>query len=103
MKDYSLIKFVKSDEILEEYFLHSFERKVSTDSTIQVLGKTFEVPGIYMKQKITVKFNPHDLDVAYIYQNGQKAETIHPVNKIDNSKMKRNSLSFNRMEGINND
>lgn len=103
MKDYSLIKFVKSDEILEEYFLHSFERKVSTDSTIQLFNKNYEVPSRYIKQKLTIKINPHDLEIAYIYENDKKIETIYPVKKIENSKMKRNNLSFSRMEGINND
>ena len=103
MKDYSLIKFVKSDEILEEYFLHSFERKVSTDSTIQLFNKNYEVPSKYIKQKLTIKINPHDLEIAYIYENDKKIETIYPVKKIENSKMKRNNISFSQMEGINND
>lgn len=103
MKDYSLIKFVKSDEILEEYFLHSFERKVSTDSTIQLFNKNYEVPSKYIKQKLTIKINPHDLEIAYIYENDKKIETIYPVKKIENSKMKRNNILFSQMEGINND
>lgn len=103
MKDYSLLKFVPSNEILDEYFLHTFERKVSTDSTIQLFSKNFEVPGRYMKQKITVKVDPHNLDTAYIYENGKKIETIHPVKKVENSKVKRNSISYTQMGGINND
>ena len=99
MKDYSNIKFVSSNESLDEYFLHSYERKVTTDSTIQLFSKTYEVPSKYMKQRITVKINPHDLDVAYIYSEGKKIETIKPVNKIDNSKIKRKSITFSRMEG----
>lgn len=98
MKDYQKIKFISSDEILEEYFLHSYERKVATDSTIQLFSKIYEVPSKYMKQRITVKIDPHNLEIAYIYTDGKKVETIKPVNKIDNSKIKRKSISYTQME-----
>lgn len=103
MKDYNLLKFVPSNEILEEYFLHSFERKVSTDSTVQLFCKSYEVPSKYMKQKITVKIDPHHIDKAYIYENGKNVETIYPVKKIENSKIKRKSISYAQIGGINND
>jgi len=97
MKDYNLLKFVSSDEQLEEYFLHSFERKVATDSTIQLFCKSYEVPSKFMKQRIIVKFNPNNVDVAYIYENGKKVETIYPVKRVDNSHIKRKSISFAKM------
>lgn len=102
MKDYSLLKFISTDEVLDEYFLHSFQRKVSMDSTIQLLSKTFEVPSVYMKKRIDIRFNPRDLSKAYIYENGKKLETIYPVKKVENSKIKRNSISYARLGGINN-
>ena len=103
MKDYNLLKFVPSNEILEEYFLHSFERKVSTDSTVQLFCKSYEVPSKYMKQKITVKIDPHHIDKAYIYEKGKNIETIYPVKKVENSKIKRKSISYAQIGGINND
>ena len=103
MKDYNLLKFVPSDEVLNEHFLHSFERNVTTDSTIQIWGKSYEVPSKYMKQKIMVKFEPSNLDIAYIYEGNNKLETIYPVKKIENSKIKRKSISYAEIGGINND
>ena len=103
MKDYKLLKFVESDELLNEYFLHTFERKVATDSTIQLFGKAYEVPSRYMKQKITVKFEPTNLDVAYIYEDGKKIETIYPVKRVDNSHVKRKSISFAQIGDDKND
>lgn len=103
MKDYPLIKFVKATEELEEHFLHTFERRVSTDSSIQLFCKSYEVPSKYMKQSITIKINPHNLDIAYIYKDGKKIETIHPVKKVDNSKLKRKSISYAEIGGQNND
>lgn len=102
MKDYDLIKFIP-EVVLEEYFLHTFRRKVSTDSTVQLLSKTFEVPSRYMKQKIDIKLNPRDLERAYIYENRKKVETIYPVKKIENSKIKRSSISYAKIGGENND
>lgn len=99
MKDYDIIKFIESPEVLEEYFLHSLERKVATDSTVQLIGKTFEVPSRYIRQKVTIKFQPDNLEKAYLYENGKKIETIYPVKKVDNSKMKRKSISYASLEG----
>ena len=103
MKDYSLLKFVPTDDVLDEHFLHSFERKVTADSCIQLFCKDFEVPSKYIKQRINIKIDPHNLDVAYIYENGTKVATVHPVKKADNSKIKRKSLSFAEYGGNNND
>lgn len=98
MKDYNILKFIESEDVLDEYFLHSFERKVSADSCIQLFGKTFEVPSKYVKQRIIIKFNPNDLEKAYIYENGKNTITIYPVKKVDNSKMKRNNISYVNLE-----
>lgn len=98
MKDYAKLKFVKSDEMLEEYFLHTYERKVATDSTIQLFNTHYEVPSKYVRQSITVKVNPHEPGNAYIYENGKKVETIHEVKRIENSKIKRKSISYARNE-----
>lgn len=103
MKDYNLLRFVPSNEVLDEYFLYSFERKVSTDSTVQLFGKSYEVPSKYMKQRIMIKIDPHHIDKAYIYEDGKNIETIYPVKKVDNSKMKRKSISYAEMGGTNND
>ena len=103
MKDYQILRFISANDNLDEYFLHSFDRKVSTDSTIQLFCKNYEVPSKYMKQKITVKIDPNNLDVAYIYENGKKIETIYPVKKVDNSKIKRKSISYAKMGGISDD
>ena len=103
MKDYSLIKFVKEDGKLDEFFLHTFERTVTSDSTIQVFCKKYEVPSRYIKQSITVKVDPHDFENVYIYEDGKKVATVHTVKKVDNSKMKRKSITYARSEELNND
>ena len=97
IKDYDLLKYVPSDEVLNEWFLHTFQRKVASDSTISLFGKTFEVPSRYIKQKIIVKFEPFNFDFAFIYENGKKVDTIYPVKKVDNSHIKRKSISYSNL------
>ena len=69
----------------------------------QLLCKVYEVPSKFMRQKITIKIDPHNLEQAYIYQDGKKIETIYPVKKVENSKIKRKSISYADMGGNNND
>lgn len=96
MQDYDSLKFVQSNEVLDEYFLHSFDRKVALDSTVQLFGKQFEVPSKYMRQRINIKFDPFCLDFAYIYEDGRKVQTIYPVKKVDNSHIKRKTISYEK-------
>jgi putative transposase len=41
-----------------------------------------------------------DLTEAYIFNiNNELTETIYPLNKIDNSKIKRNNIDYSKMIG----
>jgi len=101
MKDYSLLKFVRTDEELSEIFLHSVKRAVASDSTISFFSRLFEVPQRYAKRQILIKFSPDDLDIAYIYENGKRIETIYPVKKVDNSKIKRKPINYSDLQEVN--
>ena len=90
------------DEI-DIIFLHSVKKKVLTDATIRLHSKLFEVPQKYIRQDINIRYSPDDLDVAYIYDNkGKQLETIKPVQKVNNSKVKRNVIDYSRIGGSNN-
>ena len=80
---------------MEKAFLHIEEKLVAQDSTIRLCKKDFEVPQKYIKQRILIKYSPEDLSYAYIYDPKDKAlEKIEPVDKIANSKIKRNRPSY---------
>lgn len=99
MKDYELFKFLP-EEIIDKMFLHTVKRKVLSDATIQLNNLIFEVPQKYIKQNIQVKYPPDNLSVAYIYdEKGVLKHEIYPVDKISNSKVKRQELSFSCMRG----
>ena len=78
MKDFLNIKR-KTDEEIEEAFLHRETRNVR-----------YEVPQEYIKKKIIIKFNPSNTNELYIYNDkNERMCSITPINKVDNSKMKR--------------
>jgi len=100
MRDYeSIVR--KTDEQIEECFLHRGVRMVRNDATISFSNMTFEVPQEYIRKYITVKYNPHNLEKLYIYSDkNERLHTIKAVDKIANSKVKRQqNISLYRERG----
>nr|WP_040306661.1 Mu transposase C-terminal domain-containing protein [Caloramator australicus] len=84
------IKFVPSKQEIDYLFLYRVTRKVRNDCTIQLQNISFEVPFKYVGERINVRYDPSSLDKAYIFSDDNHIlDTIYPVNKIDNSKVKR--------------
>ena len=89
IKDFLNIKR-KTDEEIEEAFLHRETRNVRNDATISFRDILYEVPQEYIKKKIIIKFNPSNTNELYIYNDkNERMCSITPINKVDNSKMKR--------------
>lgn len=94
-RDYNLLKFMSNPEEVDEKFLHVEEKPVALDSTIRLGKKDFEVPQKYIKQRIIVKYSPEDLSFIYVYDEKTKTlEKAYPVDKIANSKMKRQTIQY---------
>ena len=92
MKDYTNITR-KTDKQIDECFLHRVVRLVKSDSTISLNNIIYEVPQQFIKKYITVKYNPEDLTELYIYNDkNEKLDTIKSVDKISNSKYKRQEI-----------
>ncbi|KRQ85777.1 Integrase core domain protein [Caloramator mitchellensis] len=90
MKHIEKIKFISSKQEIDYMFLYRITRKVRNDCTIQILNNSFEVPFKYVGERINVRYDPSSLDKAYIFSDDNRIlDTIYPVNKIDNSKVKR--------------
>ncbi len=84
------IRFVPSKQELDFIFLYRVTRKVKNDATITILNTLFEVPPKYIGEQIKVRYDPTQLDKAYIFDdNGKCTETVYPVSKIDNSRVIR--------------
>lgn len=94
-RDYEKIKFIETPEDVDKIFLHVEEKPVALDATIRLGKKDYEVPQKYIKQRIIIKYNPEDLSFVYIYDEETKElKKVYPVDKIANSKMKRNTISY---------
>jgi len=92
IKDYSNISR-KTDNQIDECFLHRVVRLVKADSTISLNNTIYEVPQQYIKKHIIVKYNPEDLSEMYIYNDkNQRLHTIKSIDKISNSKYKRQEI-----------
>lgn len=102
LQDSDKIKFIPK-EILEDHFLHRDSRKVNNDATIQVNKKLFEVPQKYIGQRINIRYLPSDIEEIYIFdRNNKLTDTIYPLKKVDNSKIKRNRvLDYSKVNGGN--
>lgn len=92
MKDYDNILRKTNDEI-DECFLHKTTRLVKSDGTISLNNLLYEVPQQFIKKYINIKYNPEDLSQLYIYnEKNQRLHTVKYVDKISNSKYKRQEM-----------
>lgn len=103
MKDYANISRKSNDEI-DECFLHKTTRLVKSDSTISLNNIIYEVPQQFIKKYINVKYDPENLSNLYIYDdNNKRIHTIKGIDKISNSKYKRQEIvNLYREAGENN-
>ncbi len=101
LQDYDRFKFIPKEKI-DEYFLHRVSRKVKKDASIQIKSELFEVPQKYIGQTINIRFSPNDYSKLYIYSSDNKLEdTAYPLNKVENSKIKRKTIDYSYLIGGN--
>lgn len=79
-------------QLLENAFYHTDTRRVANDATIKLNTRVYETAQQYIGQRVTIKFIP-DLSRVFLYDDGNYIE-IHEVNKVDNSKIRRNKPLF---------
>ena len=86
------IRFISSKQELDNAFLYRCERRVKNDATIPISNYVFEVPSKYIGERIKVRYDPISPDKAYIFDDqGNCCCTIYPVDKINNSKVIRDT------------
>jgi hypothetical protein len=99
LDDSTKFKFIPS-EILETHFLHRDTRKVNNDATIKLNNIFFEVPQKYIGQRINIRYLPNDTKEIFVFSKDNKlTETVYPLKRIDNSKIRRNSIDYSKMNG----
>lgn len=83
------LKMVDDPGSLASFFLRWEQRRVNNDATISIKNTVFEVPGSLIGEKIEVRFDPEELDEAWIYPEDRPPIHITPVRPADNACMKR--------------
>ena len=87
-------------EELELHFLHRKECRVTNSATIKLLGTEYETPQQYIGAKIMIRYLPTDLSKLFIFsKDNQLLYTLHPVNKVENSKIKRSPIDYTQTGG----
>lgn len=96
----SEVKMVEDPAALKVLFLKREYRKVRHDGTISLKGRLFEVPPLFIGQRIELR---HDeaLEQVDIYAGGKKIAAARAVNLADNAHVKRQKppLSFSELYG----
>ena len=77
-------------ERVNEIFTIRYERKVRTDSTVQIDKVRYEVPAEFMNEKVQIYINPVNRGAAWLEDPYTKKRVpIHLLNKVENSVTKR--------------
>ncbi len=82
-----------TDREIKEYFYLEKECKVSIDNIINLEKRQFEVPYIYSKQLIKIRYS-YDFTEVFVVRNDGTLEEIKLVDKIANSKIKREKIKY---------
>lgn len=87
------ILYIDNDKI-DKTFLIEVDRKVTADGIISLDTKEFEVPYQYQNKKIKVRYSA-DYQTVYVVEADNELTPIKIVDKVANSKIKRNKINFN--------
>lgn len=90
------LKLAPCPETIQHLFLHQEKRRVNNDATISISSRYFEVPAHLIGQRLTVRFDPDDLSLVWLYLNDELLGQAKQVIPADNAIIKRQqyTLSF---------
>jgi putative transposase len=96
----SEVKMVEDPAALKVLFLKREYRKVRHDGTISLKGHLFEVPPLFIGQRIELRHD-EELKQVDIFAEGKKIAAAKAVNLADNAHIKRQKapLSFSELYG----
>ncbi|MGN0966938.1 MAG: DDE-type integrase/transposase/recombinase [Candidatus Coprovivens sp.] len=83
-----------SDESIEKSFLLEYERRVSADNVIVIEGTEYEVPYIYSRKKITIRYSTDFSCVYVVDKTTGELTPIRLLNKHDNAHVKRTKVKL---------
>lgn len=87
----NIVRYLNNEQ-KKNAFLFEVERKVSIDCVAKVESEEYQVPYQYSNQRIKIFYEPN-LSHVYIQNNDSKPLEIFKLNKVANSKAKREKLT----------
>ena len=85
-------------EKLEECFMNTVIRVVTKDRLVSINNKYYEVPYKYVGSKIELRYYVTNEEEIWVYENNEMKEKCEPLNKKDNSKVKReNNIDYSKL------
>ncbi|HBD86454.1 MAG TPA: transposase [Clostridiales bacterium] len=91
LKSRERIKTPRSEEWLDECFLHREKRSVRHDATLSINKVQYDVPMQFIGQTVEVRFWPEHMEKAYILYD-KKRYPLRKTNKVENGRTKRANL-----------
>lgn len=99
LQDIKLIKYIEKEQ-LEVSFLNKVIRKVTSTATVSIFNTEYEVLQQFIGKKIELRYDPFNLSILYVYQDGRKLSEAVPVRKVENAKRKRQvNICYGDMDG----
>ena len=89
----------KSNEEIEEQFMHTKYCKVYNNSTIRMNNETYEVPYKYVGKKVEVRYYVEEPDNVFLYNADGNCETkCNKPNVVDNSKsIRKDNIDYTKI------
>jgi len=78
---------------LDEVFLHEISRKIYKDNTFSLDGNLYEIPGILVGERITLKYDPISKNPIHVYHKNKHYADARKLDTYGNSKIKRDTQS----------
>lgn len=97
----SQVKTVEDPQALKVLFMKREQRKVRHDGTVSLHNTLFEVPPVFIGQKIELRHDG-ELKKVYVFAEGKKIAQARPVNLADNARVRREKpvLSFAQLKSL---
>ena len=85
------IRLLGENHTGNDLFLLEENRKVRKDGTVSLKAILFEIDYAYVGQKVTIRYDLHDLSRIFVYFEGKSVGTAYPLDRTANNGRPRNN------------
>lgn len=92
LADQEHLRFLPEQRV-GQAFLHEVERRVAKDATVSLLGAVFELPQVFVGQKVRLLFHAGGLEQAWVLRPDGSTVPVRQVRPVDNARIPRSKRS----------